>query len=144
MVNMFGILAKPRWLCFVLLWLLSAAIVAACGGASEPAYGHQVILQGAAQLVCSQECFDRGQCGLVPGTEDRMVLVGWPDTPSATPRQFALLSGTQVSIAAEPQLVSLLLRQDPNARENVHFYLVTVPERNNAPGWVGGWCLQSP
>lgn len=144
MENMSGIPAKHRWLHFVLLWLLGAAIVAACGGDDEPQLGHQVLLSGNAVLTCSQECQERGQCGVLAGTENQTVLVGSPEQPSTTPRQFAMPAGAVVTINGEPQLVELVLATDFNAREAVNFYSISVVDRGNAPGWVAGWCLAAP
>lgn len=145
MENMSGIPAKRHWLSFLLLWLLGAAIVAACGGGDdEPQLGHQIILSGNAVLTCSQECRDRGQCGVLVGTENQAVLVGSPEQPTTTPRQFAMPVGSVVTINGEPQQVVLVLATDPNAQEAVNFYNVNVVDRNNTPGWVAGWCLAAP
>lgn len=144
MENMSGIPAKYRWLHFVLLWLLGAAIVAACGGDDEPQLGHQVLLSGNAVLTCSQECQERGQCGVIAGTENQTVLIGSPEQPTTTPRQFAMPVGSVVAINGEPQLVELVLATDFNTRETVNFYSVSVIDRGNTPGWVAGWCLAVP
>ena len=141
---MSGTHVKRPWVHFGLICLLGMAIVVACGGDATPQYGHQVMLSGTALLACSQECTDRGQCGFVVGTETQAVLIGSPEVPSTKPRQFALPTGSQVVITGEPQSITLILTSNANTTEAAFFYPVTVPERNNATGWVAGWCLTSP
>lgn len=145
MENISGIPAKKHWVSFVLLWLFGAAIVVACGGNDdEPQLGHQIILSGNAVLTCSQECRERGQCGVVAGTENQVVLVGGPEQPTTSPRQFAMPIGSVVTINGEPQSLVLVLASDVNAQETVNFYSVAVVDKGNAPGWVAGWCLAAP
>lgn len=141
---MSGTHVKRHWFHFGLIWLLGMVIVVACGREATPQYGHQVTLSGTALLACSQDCLDHGQCGSVVGTATQAVLVGSPEIPSTKPRQFALPHGSQVVITGEPQSVNLLLATNASTSEVTVFYPVTVPERNNAPGWVAGWCLTSP
>jgi len=141
MESMSGIPVKRRWFYLVWLWLTGAMIIAACGGDATPRLGSEVILSGNAVLTCSQECRDRGQCGVAVGTENQFVLIGSPEQPTTRPRQFALPTGSTVAIISAPTATTLVLVSDPNAREQVNFYPVTIPDRNNASGWVAGWCL---
>ena len=141
MESMSGIPVSRRWFYFLWLWVGGAIIMAACGRDDAPRLGSEVILSGNAVLTCSQECRDRGQCGVAVGTETQFVLVGSAEQPTTRPRQFALPPGTTVTITSPPLATNLLLVTDPNARETVNFYPVTVPDRGNASGWVAGWCL---
>jgi hypothetical protein len=142
MESMSGIPANRRWFYLIWLWLGGAIIIAACGGGeATPRLGSEIILSGNAVLTCSQECQDRGQCGVVAGTETQFVLIGSPEQPTTRPRQFALPPGSTVTIISPPQSTTLVLTTDPNARETVNFYPITIPDRANAPGWVAGWCL---
>jgi hypothetical protein len=141
MESMSGIPVSRHWFWFLWLWVGGAILVVACGGSSTPRLGSEIILSGNATLTCSQECRDRGQCGVAVGTETQFVLVGSPEQPTTRPRQFALPSSSTVTITGTPLATTLLLVTDPNARESVNFYPVTVPDRANASGWVAGWCL---
>lgn len=141
MESMSGIPVKRRWFYLVWLWLAGAMIIVACGGSDSPRLGSEIILSGNAILTCSQECRDRGQCGVAQGTENQFVLIGSTEQPTTRPRQFALPTGSTVTIISTPQETTLVLISDPNAREKVNFYPVTVPDRGSAGGWVAGWCL---
>ncbi len=141
---MSGILVRRHWFTFVLICLLGVALVVACGGNDEPQYGHQVILNGTAVLACSQECQDRGQCGLAEATQTQVVLIGSGERPTMRPRQFALPVGSQVAINGQPQTINLILATNANTRETAYFYSVTIPDRQNQNGWVAGWCLTAP
>jgi hypothetical protein len=111
----------------------------ACGFfGSDPQFGHQTQLQGAALITCGQECADRGQCGIA--ADQRTVVLGGADGPRTQDHQLFFPSGTTVSVvnSASPFLEVVATRE----RFQVPFYQVSAPD--GRIGWVAGWCITTP
>lgn len=114
-------------------------LLAACRGQTGPAQrGDQAVLTGTALLECSQECADRGMCGVSPERGEVILLSSWgPAT-----RDFDLAVTSQTPVTIITYLEEVVVEVVTNLEFPLNYYLVDIPDR--VPGWVAGWCLRTP
>lgn len=122
---------------FILLALL--LIMASCRNQENQSGGNQMLgseqtLSGQGTLLCSQDCLDRAQCGLVEEVETVLLSSSGPAT---TGHNMALPAGTAVII--DHQEMQPVIQVSDQSSSRVPFYLVNVPEVG--VGWVAGWCV---
>jgi len=92
-------------------------------------------------LACSQECADRGQCGM-SADRGRVVLLS-ADQPAVSPVDFelAVADGAGVSVL-ETRPVDVE-ESATGQRFPINFYRVLVQDRG-VEGWVPAWCILNP
>jgi hypothetical protein len=88
-------------------------------------------------LVCSEECSDRGQCGITD-TGEVFVLLATHE-PALIDHDLALAANTKITITQEETLTVLQVTDEEQFV--VPFYKVLAPDRREA--WVAGWCTGS-
>lgn len=128
--------------------VLLALVLSACsiigrgneeGGGTAAILGQDTALGGEALLLCSQECRDRGFCG-VTDTNARMVLL-YSQGPSTQNFDVAIPDNTLVPILGlEPQPAILRSTEEQLL---VNYYVVSNPANGQA-AWVAGWCIGQP
>lgn len=90
-----------------------------------------------ATLICSEECHDRGQCGLDElGTE--FVLMA-ESAPALENHDQAVQANTPVTIIRKE--VRSVIRTISGVPLDTPFYNIVLPDDGQA--WVAGWCLGS-
>lgn len=125
------------WVCLaaILMFILvGCSVVNLIGGDDAPT---DDLLQESSILICSQECSQRGQCG-INEDGDEMVLLS-ESAPGVVDHDVAAISGTPVSVTQQTELT--VVQVQDGSRIQTPFYLVEVPGARL--GWVAGWCLDS-
>jgi hypothetical protein len=88
-------------------------------------------------LTCSDECRDRGQCGLdVQGND--IVLLN-TTTPDVGQHDKGASSGTDVTIVKKE--IQSVIQVSDNKTLDIPFYEIILPSGDQA--WVAGWCLEN-
>ena len=90
-----------------------------------------------AKLNCSEECMDRGQCGIDDMGDEYVLLAS--TMPSLEDHDLTYESDTHVSIL-DKENHSVMQTVDGKTFD-ISFYNVALPEGNQA--WVAGWCLEN-
>ena len=90
-----------------------------------------------AKLNCSEECMDRGQCG-VDDNGDQYILLD-SSMPSLKDHDKAYKSDTRVDIL-DRENHSIMQPVDGKTFD-MSFYQVSLPQGDQA--WVAGWCLEN-
>lgn len=124
---------RPAFLVLVFLLLV------ACGRNETPlATGEQ------AQIACSEECSDRGQCGTL--NDGRRAVLGGEFGPAVSGHTRFFLDETLVTIA-EIQQRDLIAARDGVAltTEATAFpHLFYRVEGEGKSAWVSEWCVARP
>jgi hypothetical protein len=123
---------RPGLLIIAVLFLLTAA---SCGGGDSAAPpDDQAQQQG--QIVCSEECAARGQCGtLLSG--DQAVVLGNPEQPAVSNHQLIFPADATLPIIG---VQDILLREPATGNEFTQpFYMIS--REDGRSGWVAGWCI---
>lgn len=88
-----------------------------------------------ATLICSEECQDRGQCGL-DELGSKFVLMS-KSAPVLENHDQAFQTDTLVTIVGDE--IRSVIQVSNNAEIDTPFYRVALPDGGQA--WVAGWCL---
>ena len=95
-----------------------------------------MLTSGEVIVICNDECYDRGQCGLdEQGSE--LVLMS-SSSPALENHDRAIQSDSPVTIIGEEIRSAILLSS--NTEIDAQFYQVAFSE--GGQGWVAGWCLE--
>ncbi|MBK8988156.1 MAG: hypothetical protein IPM39_19175 [Chloroflexi bacterium] len=87
-------------------------------------------------LVCSEECARRGQCGTI--ADGRSVILGHPERPVVSGHQLVFATDTPVTLVGTSiQRLQIIATSE---QFDHTFYLVTRPNDGRS-GWVAGWCV---
>jgi hypothetical protein len=119
---------------FITLTVLTSACSLINRGESGEILGSEQLLSGEAELLCSSECIERGQCGTAE--QEKMVLLN-STTPATFGHDMAIRSGMNVTIVDEKMRTAVQLANNENI--SITFYLVNITD--STPGWVAGWCI---
>ena len=128
----------PYLLALILLFIL--AVLTACsrlnaGSSTAPILGNDTLLSGQAQLVCSNACANRGQCGSV--ADQSQVVLGGRDGAMTSAHDVYFPVNSQVQILGA---VAYPVQQVSGGDSfYVNFYAIAIP--GGESGWVAGWCL---
>ena len=87
-------------------------------------------------LVCSEECARRGQCGTI--ADGRSVILGHPERPVVSGHQLVFATDTPVTLVGT-SIQRLQVRATSEKFDHT-FSLVTRPNDGRS-GWVAGWCV---
>ncbi len=121
---------------FLVLWLL-----AACGGGAPEATpdGAGAIPSAfQATLICSQECANRGLCG-VSQDRGRVVLLN-REGPSVTPAEHDLAIAENSIVDIVDQRVERIVEVATANQFDTTFFHLSIAERQDA-GWAAAWCV---
>jgi hypothetical protein len=131
--------SKVVSLLFIIWWVWGLSACSLIGGGDDEAAQLTLgsegdLVPGSAALICSQECRDRGFCGIAE--QGTMVLLS-SFGPATRGHDMAVLDRTTVNIEfGQPQTAFTVLTNEPVP---INYYAVNVPERGS--GWVAGWCI---
>jgi hypothetical protein len=124
----------------LLLLALGLVVLASCGSnqPSQPAVNEPGV------LVCSRECGDRSQCGVLQSAEH--AVLANEGGPAVTLHDRYFLDGTTVTVL-EINERQLLPAQNgvpiPNSTPFPHNFF-RVSEAGGKTAWVSGWCIERP
>ncbi len=121
----------------VLALVVALLVFAACGGAETPGPETGATIQQAT-LTCSQECADRGLCGVSPD-RGRVVLLN-REGPSVTAIEFDLAIAENSVAQIVEQRVETVVQVSNATPFEVTFFTLLVPDRQDS-GWTAAWCL---
>jgi hypothetical protein len=125
---------------FVAAILLSMSGCSILQGDGVSTLGTESVLADEALLVCSNDCADRGQCGM--GDQEEMVLLSSAG-PATVGHDMAIPNGAMVTINHEEKRTVIQAATDQSSE--VSFYQVDIPEQGDIParglGWAAGWCV---
>ena len=114
---------------FFLLFSLS------CGGGGETATPEAPVTQQA-NLICSEECAARAQCGKTLNGEQPVIL-GNPDFPAVEGHQMTFPADTTLPIVGfQDELVQVVATGEQFTQS---FFL--IKRADERVGWVAGWCV---
>ncbi|PID85437.1 MAG: hypothetical protein CSB13_08085 [Chloroflexi bacterium] len=121
----------------VLFFLL---FLGACGREGEaPASPEETPLppvQQQGELLCSDECAARGQCGSTPNDEQKFIL-GHPEFPAVSGHQMTFPTDHTLPIlGTQSKLV-----QELSSKEQFMHTFFLIRREDERTGWVAGWCL---
>jgi hypothetical protein len=88
-----------------------------------------------ATLICSEECQDRGQCGLDELGSEFVLLAG--SAPTLENHDQAYQANTPVTIVGKED--RSIIQVSSGVPVDAPFYNVVLPDGGQA--WVAGWCL---
>lgn len=89
------------------------------------------------KLNCSEECMDRGQCGIDDIGDEYVLLAS--TVPSLEDHDLTYKSDTRVNVLNKEN--HSLMQPIDGKTFDLSFYNVALPEGNQA--WVAGWCLEN-
>ena len=90
-----------------------------------------------AKLHCSEECMDRGQCGVDEKGDEYILLAS--SMPSLADHDLIYKSDTHVNILNREN--HSVMQPVDGKTFDISFYNVALPEGDQA--WVAGWCLEN-
>jgi hypothetical protein len=90
-----------------------------------------------AKLNCSEECMDRGQCGVDEKGDEYILLAS--SSPSLDDHDLIYKSDTHVNILNREN--HSVVQHVDGKTFDMSFYNVALPEGGQA--WVAGWCLEN-
>ena len=134
-----------RYIIFILGNCLLLLLLSACLGSETTTstetgttrvFGSaQTLPAGNATLRCSDDCYDRAQCG--KNAEQQNVVLLSTIAPAVTGHNLWQANNTVVTIVqSQPRTVQKLQTNEEYA---IDFYQVTLPDTQSA--WVAGWCI---
>jgi hypothetical protein len=88
-----------------------------------------------ATLICSEECEDRGQCGL--DEQGSAFVLMSKSSPVLENHEQAYQTNTPVSIVGDE--IHSVIQTSDSAEIETPFYRIILPDGGQA--WVAGWCL---
>lgn len=116
---------------FFLFFILSCR-----GGAETPPENPDAPVEQQANLVCSEECAARGQCGKTVNGNQSVVL-GNPDFPAVQNHQMTFPADyTLPIVGVKDELVQVVATGE---QFNQSFFL--IKRADERVGWVAGWCV---
>lgn len=127
------------------LALVTASLfLTACGllgGTPGPTLGDQTQLQPQTEavLTCSQECADRGWCGMT--SDQTPVIFGNTLNPMDPVHDRLFYQDTPVSIFQSS--TATIETVVDGERSQLPFYQVISLDQGKS-GWVAGWCITAP
>lgn len=135
-----------RGVVFILLNSL-LLLLAACSGLGAdatqpeqaPILGSDVLFPPGSQasLICSDGCFDRGQCGgQTAGTRDVVLLSSFGPAVSGHDRWAAI----DTTVPINSSQTRTVQKKQNGEQSPIEFYQVGLPNQGSA--WVAGWCVQ--
>jgi hypothetical protein len=122
----------PGLLTIFVLFLLAATN---CGG-GDAAAPPDAQAQQQGQLICSEECAARGQCGTLL-SNNQSVILGNPEQPAVSAHQLFFPADATLPIIG---VQDVLLREPATGNEFTQpFYMIS--REDGRSGWVAGWCV---
>lgn len=122
----------------LLLLVVVLLTLAACGrGDDEPTtvFGSEGTLSGTANLICSDECRQRSQCGTFGR---RWVILSSSAGPATESHDLYFTADSAVTINQQ-QMAQVQGVSGPSTPWRVAFYQIDAP--GQGIGWVAGWCI---
>jgi hypothetical protein len=131
---------KQAALAFVLCTILVPSLASCLRHKDETLYllGEDVAPGASATLVCSEQCRDSSQCGML---DSNWVVLASSSGPATESHDLTFPDGVAVTVTGQQQ-VTLQYIADPARRQQIKFYAVEVPDIGS--GWVAGWCIGQP
>ena len=90
-----------------------------------------------AKLNCSEECMERGQCGVDEKGDEYILLAS--SMPSLEEHDLIYKSDTHINILNKEN--HSVMQPFDGKTFDMSFYNVALPEGDQA--WVAGWCLEN-
>ena len=129
----------------ILVWILLAILVAAVAFIALNFWLNRNSEQeaGATMLVeCTEECSQRGQCGITQDDQELTVVLGGLERPLVTEHNVYFTTGLPVSVVES----TTRTLQQTNGEEFEQTFS-RIEQRNNLGdiikvGWVADWCVR--
>jgi hypothetical protein len=122
----------------IFLVMVVGGLLAACSNGA-PRLGHEVALEDSGQLLCSEACSVRGQCGYDANLQE--VILAHTGSPATQNHNLILSANQSIAINfSEERQVAPVVSGEPFP---LRFYYVTSADGTQV-GWVAGWCVAAP
>ena len=132
-------IARLRPTLFLAILFALALYLAACRGGNVP-----LAVDEAAKIECTQECAERGQCGVLP--DDRRAVLANEGRPAVRDHNRFFIDETPVTVreVSDRQLIAARDRVPLTVEATPFPHLFYRVEGEGKNAWVSEWCIARP